>query len=93
MILTLDARLPARQRRTTRVLGVIGKPISHSRSPMLHNAALALQGQDVVYVPLLVDDLVAFLTSSPFNSADFHGFSVTIPHKRAALLCCDEVRG
>jgi len=58
---------------------------------MLHNAALALQGQDVVYVPLLVDDLAAFLASSPFNTADFHGFSVTIPHKQTALLCCDEV--
>ena len=74
------------------MLGVIGKPISHSRSPVLHNAALASVGEDIVYVPLLVDDLREFLASSLFSRKDFMGFSVTIPHKETALLCCDEAR-
>ena len=76
----------------TRVLGVIGKPISHSRSPVLHNAALSALGEDTVYVPLLVDDLPDFLRSPLFSRADFAGFSVTIPHKEVALRCCAEVR-
>lgn len=61
------------------VLGVIGNPVSHSKSPALHNAALQAAGVDSVYVPLLVDDLPAFLQSCP--EPDFAGFSVTIPHK------------
>ena len=76
----------------TRVLGVIGKPISHSRSPVLHNAALNAVGEDIVYVPLLVDDLPDFLASPLFGRTDFAGFSVTIPHKEVALRCCAEVR-
>lgn len=76
----------------TRVLGVIGKPISHSRSPVLHNAALQSLGEDIVYVPLLVDDLPDFLHTPLFGGTDFAGFSVTIPHKEVALRCCAEVR-
>lgn len=43
---------------------------------------LLLAGFDGVYVPLLVDDLKAFLAA--FALHDFDGFSVTIPHKEAA---------
>ena len=55
----------------------MGNPVSHSRSPALHNAALAAAGLDAVYVPLLVDELRPFLDAFP----SFSGFSVTIPHK------------
>ena len=61
------------------VYGVIGNPVSHSRSPALHNAAMRAAGLDAVYVPLLVDELPPFLAAFP----DFSGFSVTIPHKVA----------
>ena len=61
------------------VYGVIGNPVSHSRSPALHNAAMRAAGLDAVYVPLLVDELLPFLAAFP----DFSGFSVTIPHKVA----------
>lgn len=61
------------------VYGVIGNPVSHSRSPVLHNAALRQAGIDAVYIPLLVDSLPDFLSS--VDSPDFRGFSVTIPHK------------
>jgi 3-dehydroquinate dehydratase/shikimate dehydrogenase len=40
-----------------------------------------------VYVPLLVDELSTFLAT--FGRQDFHGFSVTIPHKEAALKLAD----
>ncbi|KAK9842613.1 hypothetical protein WJX84_011446, partial [Apatococcus fuscideae] len=67
------------QQSSTKVLGVIGNPVSHSKSPALHNAALQAAGVNSVYVPLLVDDLPAFLRGCP--EVDFAGFSVTIPHK------------
>ena len=65
--------------RDTKVFGIIGNPVKHSRSPVLHNRAMAARGVDAVYVPLLVDDMAAFMKA--FKDQDWAGFSVTIPHK------------
>ncbi|KAI3948675.1 hypothetical protein MKW98_027741 [Papaver atlanticum] len=73
----------------TKVFGIIGKPVGHSKSPLLFNKAFKSVGFNGVYVPFLVDDLAKFLAT--YASADFAGFSCTIPHKEAALKCCDEV--
>lgn len=69
----------------TRVFGVLGDPISHSLSPRIHNAAFAHDEINAVYIPFRVlrdqfhDDLDAF------ESLGIEGYSVTIPHKEAAL--------
>ena len=82
-------RVPA-QRPGSRVWGVMGKPVAQSMSPAIHNAALQRRGVDGVYVPLLVEDLPAFLDAAePLDL--FSGFSVTIPHKEAALRAAGEV--
>ncbi|XP_022723002.1 bifunctional 3-dehydroquinate dehydratase/shikimate dehydrogenase, chloroplastic isoform X1 [Durio zibethinus] len=73
----------------TKVYGVIGKPVGHSKSPMLYNEAFKSAGFNGVYVHLLVDDLSKFFQT--YSSTDFAGFSCTIPHKEAAVKCCDEV--
>ncbi|KAB1214065.1 Bifunctional 3-dehydroquinate dehydratase/shikimate dehydrogenase, chloroplastic [Morella rubra] len=73
----------------TKVFGIIGKPVHHSKSPILYNEAFKSVGFNGVYVPLLVDDVANFLKA--YSSSDFAGFSCTIPHKEAALKCCDEV--
>lgn len=73
----------------TKIFGIIGKPVSHSKSPILHNAAFKSVGFNAVYVPLLVDNIANFLNA--YSSPDFTGFSCTIPHKEAAVMCCDEV--
>ncbi|XP_040385193.1 bifunctional 3-dehydroquinate dehydratase/shikimate dehydrogenase, chloroplastic-like isoform X2 [Oryza brachyantha] len=73
----------------TKVFGIIGKPVGHSKSPILHNEAFRSVSLNAVYVPFLVDDLANFL--STYSSPDFAGFSCTIPHKEAAVRCCDEV--
>ena len=78
----------AAQNPGTRAYGIIGNPVAHSKSPLLHNTAFAHVGLDAVYVPLLVHDLPAFLDAFP---AVFTGFSVTIPHKEVALSVCDEI--
>ncbi len=75
-------RLPT-QGPETQVYGIVGNPVSHSRSPLLHNTAFGAAGVDAVYVPFLVDDMQRFLTG--FDLWDFAGYSVTIPHKEAAL--------
>ncbi len=68
----------------TRVVGVIGDPVAHSLSPLIHNTALRSLGFNAVYVPFRVPrgDLAGFLKQ--FNSIPVEGYSVTIPHKEAA---------
>ncbi|MED6115600.1 hypothetical protein PIB30_092214 [Stylosanthes scabra] len=73
----------------TKVHGVIGNPISHSKSPHLYNPAFKFVGFDGIYLPFLVDNVSHFLHT--FSSLDFVGYSYTIPHKEDGLRCCDEV--
>lgn len=74
-----------------RVAGVIGWPVSHSRSPRLHGYWLAEHGIDGAYVPLPVapDDLETALRG--LAAAGLAGVNVTIPHKEAVLALCDSV--
>ncbi|KAL8171268.1 hypothetical protein V2J09_023072 [Rumex salicifolius] len=73
----------------TKVHGVIGNPIGHSKSPHLYNPSFKSVGFNGIYLPLLVDDVANFLNT--YSSPDFVGYSYTIPHKHAGLKCCDEV--
>ena len=73
----------------TRVACVLGDPISHSRSPAMHNAASAALGLDRLYVALRVgaDDLAAGVRG--LQALGFEGANVTVPHKEAACALCD----
>ncbi|KAL5561576.1 hypothetical protein UlMin_031323 [Ulmus minor] len=73
----------------TKVFGLISNPVGHSKGPILHNPALRHIGYDGIYVPMLVDDVKDFFET--YSCVDFAGFSVGIPHKQAAVGCCDEV--
>ncbi|KAI4301862.1 hypothetical protein L6164_035100 [Bauhinia variegata] len=74
----------------TKVYGIIGKPVSHSKSPLLFNAAFKSVGLNAVYLHFLVDDVEKFFIT--YSSIDFaSGCSCTIPHKEAALKCMDEI--
>ncbi|XP_010240938.1 PREDICTED: bifunctional 3-dehydroquinate dehydratase/shikimate dehydrogenase, chloroplastic isoform X2 [Nelumbo nucifera] len=73
----------------TKVFGLIGNPVGHSKGPLLYNTAFKSIGFNGVYVPFLVDDVAKFFDA--YSSPDFVGFSCTIPHKEAALERCDEV--
>ncbi|MFM9124521.1 MAG: shikimate dehydrogenase, partial [Actinomycetota bacterium] len=77
---------------TTRLLGVIGDPVSHSRSPRMQNAALRAMGVDWAYVPLPVraDELEAALRG--LAAVGFVGVNVTVPHKEAVARLVDELR-
>jgi 3-dehydroquinate dehydratase/shikimate dehydrogenase len=69
--------------RRTRVYGVIGDPIGHSLSPLLHNTGFVARRIDAVYLPFLVHRLGDFLAAVP--EFDVRGFSVTLPHKQTIL--------
>jgi 3-dehydroquinate dehydratase / shikimate dehydrogenase len=66
--------------RKTRVFGVIGNPIGHSLSPLLHNTGYVAAKKDAVLLPFLVKDLREFLKA--IREFGVGGFCVTIPHKQ-----------
>ena len=71
--------------------GVIGSPISHSKSPQLHRHWLKTLGLRGDYIPMDVSaqDLETVLRTLP--KAGFVGVNITIPHKEAALEIADLV--
>jgi 3-dehydroquinate dehydratase/shikimate dehydrogenase len=69
--------------RRTRVYGVIGDPVGHSLSPLLHNTGFVARHVDAVYLPFLVRQISDFLTAVP--ELGIRGFSVTLPHKQNIL--------
>src|SRR5579864_5915953 len=74
--------------RQTRVYGVIGDPIEHSLSPVLHNAGFAARRVNAVYLPFLVHDLGDFVAT--IDLLGLQGFSITIPHKQEILRHLDD---
>lgn len=72
----------------TRIFGVLGDPIGHSLSPVIHNLALQHHGIDGVYVPFRASDALGFWR----GCGDWiDGLSITIPHKTALLTEVDEM--
>lgn len=53
----------------TKVYGIIGKPVGHSKSPLLFNAAFKSVGLNAVYLHFLVDDVEKFFNN--YSSPDF----------------------
>lgn len=72
----------------TGVYGVIGDPIGHSLSPLLHNTGYVAAGKDAVFLPFLVEDLGEFVKVLP--EFGVKGFSVTLPHKQKMFRYMDE---
>jgi len=74
-----------------RLAGIMGWPVAHSRSPLLHGFWLDQTGIDGAYVPLPVrpEDIEPALRALPVLG--FRGCNLTIPHKEAALRVVDRV--
>ena len=73
----------------TRLYAVMGDPVAHSLSPLMHNAAFAQTGVDGVYVAFHVTDLAGAVAG--IRALNISGCSVTIPHKVAIMDLIDEV--
>jgi shikimate dehydrogenase len=77
----------------TRLVGLIGDPVTGSLSPRMQNAAFAARGLDWVYVPLPVHSEALGEAVRGLVALGFAGANVTIPHKRAVVEFCDEAVG
>lgn len=78
-------------RGTTRLVGLLGWPVAHSRSPQMHNAAFAALGLDWAYVPLPVAPSDLGDAIRGLRAMGFMGANVTVPHKTAVIPYLDEV--
>jgi len=73
----------------TRVAGIIGDPVSHSRSPAIHNAAYVAMDLDWVFVAFPVPAGSAAAALSGARLLGIAGLNVTMPHKTDAAMACD----
>lgn len=69
---------------STKVFGVLGDPVDHSFSPLLHNLIYRKLGVDAVYLPFRVPRGMLPQAIEAYNHIPVSGYSVTIPHKEAA---------
>lgn len=69
----------------TEVYAVVGDPIAQSLSPAVHNAAFTALGLDKVYIPLKIPEGKLEESLAALAWLDIKGYSVTIPHKEAAI--------
>jgi shikimate dehydrogenase len=76
---------------STRVAGVIGDPVRHSLSPVLHNAAYRALELDWVYAAFEVPAGATGAALDAMRVLGLAGLSITMPHKTAAAECCDEL--
>ena len=74
---------------TTSLFGIIGNPVSHSLSPIMHNAALSAMDYNGVYLPMQVENLADGVKG--LRALGFTGVSVTVPHKEKIISLIDEV--
>ncbi len=75
----------------TKLCGVIGDPIEHTMSPVMHNAAFASMGLDYVYLPFRVKKEALGRAIDGMRALNIRGLSVTIPHKVAAIPFLDKL--
>jgi len=71
------------------VYGVLGRPVRHSLSPVMHNAAFAALGIDAVYLPMLVDDIGDAICG--IRALGLAGISITIPFKESVISHLDSI--
>lgn len=73
----------------TVIMGLIGYPLSHSLSPLMHNQALAYLNFDGIYLPLPTTDLPTAVAA--LRSFGWRGFNVTIPYKEEIIKYLDDL--
>lgn len=73
------------------LFAIYGNPVHHSKSPLMHNYAFQKLGVDACYTRILLEDGSSL--KNDFFARKLQGANVTVPHKEAAFIACDEVRG
>lgn len=75
----------------TKLYTLIGDPVEHSLSPVMHNAAFQFLNLDYVYLAFRVDPKELKQTIAGMRSLGILGFNVTVPHKVSIMKYLDEV--
>ena len=75
----------------TKVCGIIGDPIEHTMSPVMHNAAFKNKGVDYVYLPFRVKKEELGKAIEGMRALNIRGLNITIPHKVAVIPFLDEL--
>lgn len=76
---------------TTRVCGLIGNPVGHSISPVIHNTLADIMGIDLVYTTFKVEDDQVEAAVKGAYALDILGMNVTVPHKQAVMGSLKEI--
>lgn len=79
----LDVYRFPRVKRSSKLIGVVGNPLGHSLSPLIHNRAFQALNLDFVYLKFPTRDVKDFIENA--RAIGIEGFSVTIPHKTAVV--------
>jgi len=74
-----------------KLFGLFGNPVSHSRSPLMHNCVFKHLNYDATYIRIPLED--GNKLRDTFFSLGLSGANITVPHKEIAFKACDEVRG
>lgn len=75
----------------TKKLGLIGNPLGHSLSPLMHNMAMTRMGYNGIYLPIEVAAHRLGEAVRGLRALDFTGVNVTIPYKQAVITYLDEL--
>lgn len=75
----------------TRIIGIFGHPISHTRSPAMHNSAFRALGLPYIYIPFSVSPSALGKATSSIRALNLVGVNVTVPHKEKILRYLDEL--
>ena len=75
----------------TSFLGLIGNPVNHSLSPVMHNAALQYLGLDLIYIAIPCKDEDLKLVINSLKKINCKGLNITIPFKQKVFELCSEV--
>ena len=75
----------------TKLVGLIGYPVEHSLSPVMHNSAFAALNLNWCYVPLPVPPERLGEAVAGLRALGFAGANVTVPHKEAVMACLDRI--
>ncbi len=68
----------------TKVLGLIGNPVTHTLSPLIHNSLAKMMDMNLIYVPFLVSENLEEAIKGAFN-LNIEGMNVTVPYKTEVI--------
>ena len=75
----------------TSLVGLLGKPVNHSLSPVIQNAALQEMGLNWLYLAMPCESENLTLLTKALRKLNCQGLNITIPHKQNILNICNQI--